>query len=404
MRILFVHQNFPAQFVHLAPMLARRGHDVRALTPHTNTRQAPVPVVTYRFEPREFDARQLGLAVDFARMTQRGERVAQAAAQLTASGYTPDIVFGHPGWGETLYLRQVWPTARHLAYAEFFYRPRGLDTGFDPEFQRTDLAGDIWVTTRQAPHLLALNAVDAALSPTQWQAASYPTDFRHRITVVHDGIDTSRVAPQAGARVTLPGGLALAQGDEVLTFVARNLEPYRGYHIFMRALPAVLKARPDARVVLVGGDGVSYSTRPPQGTTWKQMLLDEVKDRLDLSRVHFVGQLPYPVFIDLMRVTRVHGYLTYPFVLSWSMLEAMSAGALVVGSATPPVSEVIEDGVNGRLVDFFDVAAWSQTLIEALAEPARHDAMRHAARQTIVDRYDLRTVCLPRLVGFVEGD
>jgi glycosyltransferase involved in cell wall biosynthesis len=227
--------------------------------------------------------------------------------------------------------------------------------------------------------------------------------MRHRITVNHDGIDTGRIKPRTDAAFEVTAAkLTLRAGEEVLTFVNRNLEPYRGYHILMRALPKVLAARPNAQVVLVGGDGVSYGTNAPGGRSWKETILDEVRDRIDLARVHFVGQVPYDKFVALMQVSRAHAYLTYPFVLSWSMLEAMSAGALIVGSRTPPVEEVIEDGVNGRLVDFFDVEGWSAALIEALAEPKRCLPLRQAARQTIIDRYDLKSRCLPRMIEFVE--
>jgi glycosyltransferase involved in cell wall biosynthesis len=331
--------------------------------------------------------------------------VARAAAQLRRQhGYVPDVVLGHLGWGETLFLREVWPEARHVVYAELFYRPRGLDTDFDPEFSATALEHRLRIAARQAHLLQAMHVADAALAPTRWQAASFPVYLQDRITVIHDGIDTARVAPAETAAVELPGGTRLASGTELVTFVNRNLEPYRGYHVFMRALPAVLAARPQAHVVIIGGDEVSYGPGPGPGRSWKQIFLDEVAGRLDLGRVHFVGKVPYPTFVDLMRISRVHGYLTYPFVLSWSMLEAMSAGALVVGSRTPPVTEVIEDGRNGHLVDFFDIAGWSDALIEALAEPRRFDHLRYAARQTIIKRYDLRSKCLPALIRFVEGD
>jgi glycosyltransferase involved in cell wall biosynthesis len=216
-------------------------------------------------------------------------------------------------------------------------------------------------------------------------------------------VDTGVLAPNPDARFELPNGKSVGVGDEVLTFVNRNLEPYRGYHIFMRALPAVLQARPQARVVIVGADGVSYGGPPPGGGTWKQALLAEVGPRLDLARVHFVGQVPHATFVALMQVTRAHAYLTYPFVLSWSMIEAMSAGAHVVASSTAPVTEVIRDGVNGSLVDFFDVAGWSDRLTQALAEPDRFLPLRRAARQTALDQYDLRTICLPRMVAAVEA-
>jgi len=405
MRILFVHQNFPGQFVHLAPALAGRSHEVRALTLESNRRPSPVPVTRYRLEERTFDRRVFGPATTFAERVHYGETVARAAAAMRDRySYVPDIVFGHLGWGETLFLKEVWPNARLIVYAEFFYKPRGLDVGFDPEFPKDGLAHHLWVTARQAHFLLGMNAADKALAPTLWQARTYPDYLQDRITVIHDGIDTDRVRPGETASVELPGTKKrFRKGDEVLTFVNRNLEPYRGYHILMRALPDVLAARKDAHAVIVGGDGVSYGAKPPAGKTWKQILLDEVAGRLDLSRVHFVGQVPYATFVDLLRVSRVHAYLTYPFVLSWSMLEAMSAGAHVIASRTPPVEEVITDGVNGRLIDFFDVKAWSQALIEGLAEPARFDHLRERARQTIIETYDLRTKCLPRLIEFVES-
>jgi len=243
---------------------------------------------------------------------------------------------------------------------------------------------------------------DAGLSPTLWQASTYPPALRDRITVIFDGVDTARLRPDPAAQVTLPDGRILRAGDEVLTFVNRNLEPYRGYHTFLRALPAVLDARPEAQVVIVGGDAVSYGAAPKTGS-WKEHFLAEVRDRLDLSRVHFVGKLAYPQFVALMQVARAHAYLTYPFVLSWSMLEAMAAGAHVVASSTAPVQEVIEDGVNGTLVDFFDVPGWSRALTEALAEPDRFASRRLAARATVLERYDLHGICLPRTVAFVEG-
>jgi glycosyltransferase involved in cell wall biosynthesis len=405
MNILLIHQNFPGQFPHVATALAKRGHGVLALTDSANPRTTTTRTVRYSSQTPALDRTVPALARSFADYAARGEAAARACIVLRDKhGFNPDVVFGHIGWGETLFLREVWPAARHLLYAELFYRTRGLDTGFDPEFQRDDDWQRIRTTARQAHLLLAMNSADRAVAPTRWQADSFPEHLRSKITVVHDGIDTGLVKPDAAATVELPGiNLRLKAGDETLTFVNRNLEPYRGYHIFMRALPEVLAARPNAHVVIVGGDDVSYGAKPPGGKTWKSIFLDEVKDQLDLSRVHFVGKVPYPMFLDLMRVTRVHAYLTYPFVLSWSMLEAMSAGALVIGSRTPPVEELIEDGVNGHLIDFFDVRAWSAALVEALAEPHRFMPLREAARRTITQRYDLETKCLPQMLAFVEG-
>ena len=252
--------------------------------------------------------------------------------------------------------------------------------------------------SRAAYMAQALVHADKGVSPTEWQASTHPPLLRQQIEVIFDGVDCDRLAPNPEARFTLPGGRVLARGDEVLTFVNRNLEPYRGYHIFMRALPDVLAARPGAQVVIVGGDEVSYGQKPKDGGSWKDLILAEVKDRLDLTRVHFTGKVPYDRLVDLIHVSRVHAYLTYPFVLSWSMVETMAAGTLVIGSNTAPVAEVIEDGVTGKLVDFFDVKGWSAALSDALARPEAYLKMREAARRMVRDRYDLRSVCLLKQV------
>ena len=336
-------------------------------------------------------------------MADRGVAAALAAARLRdTEGYHPDVIFGHSGWGETLFLKEVWPRSRLLLYPEFHYNGTGFDTGFDPEVTLPTLDNAI-VTRARSAHLgQAMLHADAALLPTRWQASSFPPVLQSLIEVAHEGIDTARIRPDPAAAVTLHrSGTVLRPGDEVLTFVNRNLEPYRGFHIFMRALPAVLQARPQARVVIVGADGVSYGGPPPGGGSWKQALLAEVGAQLDLARVHFVGQVPHADFVALMQVSRVHAYLTYPFVLSWSLLEAMAAGAPIVASRTPPVEEVIEDGVSGRLVNFFDVPGWSAALTEALANPAALRPLAQMARERVVARYDL-SVCLPKWVDFVE--
>ncbi len=403
MKILFVHQNFPGQFLHLAPALAARGHDCRALTDSGNTRATPIPVWRYTHKPEKVDPAATRLGRNFTTMSDRGVTVARACLQLRErEAYVPDVIVGHSGWGETLFLKEVWPEAKLLVYAEFYYRGRGADVGFDREFAPPSF-DQVMIAQGRTAHLgQALLHADRGLSPTFWQASTYPPALRAMIDVVFDGVNTGVMAPNPDATLTLPSGHTLHAGDEVLTFVNRNLEPYRGYHVFMRALPAILAARPQAQVVLVGGNEVSYGSAPKEGS-WKDIFLAEVQDRLDLSRVHFLGKVPYPQFVALMQVSRVHAYLTYPFVLSWSMMEAMSAGCLVVGARVPPVEEVIRDGFNGRLVDFFDVPGWSRTLTECLGEPDRFAPLRVNARRTVLDRYDLHGHCLPRLVDLVEG-
>ncbi len=404
MRFLFVHQNFPGQYKHLAPALAGRGHDVVALAAQQAAAQTSIRTLRYKYELKEPDRSVFRYATDMASRLQRAEVVAGVALQMREKmNYVPDVVCGHIGWGETFFLKEIWPEARHVLYAEFFYGTRGKDVDFDPEYQKLEFPTRLNVVTRTAGLLLPLSTADDVLAPTRWQARSFPPQWRDRIEVIHDGVDTKTVSPLDTASVDFGGGVpVLRAGEEILTFVNRNLEPYRGYHVFMRALPKVLAARPNARVVVVGGDSVSYGQRAPGGQSWKEIILAEVRDRLDMSRVHFVGRVPYDKFVNLMRVSRVHAYLTYPFVLSWSMLEAMSAGALVVGSRTPPVEEIIEDGANGLLVDFFDVDRWSETLIETLARPDKFRHLREAARRNIVERYDLASVCLPKTLQFVE--
>jgi glycosyltransferase involved in cell wall biosynthesis len=401
--VLFAHQNLPGQVLHLVPALQARGHACRGLTAASNQRQFVFPVTRYTLASPLSGAPMSPVAKTYGTMADRGVAAALAAARLRDSeGYHPDVIFGHSGWGETLFLKEVWPRSRLLLYPEFYYNGTGFATGFDPEVTLPTLDNAI-VTRARSAHLgQAMLHAEAALVPTRWQASSFPPALQGMIEVAHEGIDTARIRPNPAAAVTLKAaGLVLRPGDEVLTFVNRNLEPYRGFHIFLRALPAVLQARPQARVVIVGADGTSYGSPPPGGGSWKQALLAEVGARLDLSRVHFVGQVPHADFVALMQVSRVHAYLTYPFVLSWSLLEAMAAGAPIVASRTPPVEEVIEDGVSGRLVEFFDVPGWSAALTDALANPAALRPLAQAARERVVERYDL-SVCLPKWVAFVE--
>ena len=399
MNLLFVHQNFPGQFKHLAPALAKAGHHVKALA----IDGAGLPGIdTLRYRPtRSSTTNMHPWAADFETKVIRGEACAAAAVRLKAAGFVPDVIVTNPGWGESLFLKDVWPQARMLALIEFFYAARGLDCDFDPEFAKSTLANDARVRTKNANMLLALASMDHGICPTAFQRSTVPAAFHHRLSVIFDGIDTAVVRPDANAALTA-GHRTLRAGDEIVTFVNRNLEPMRGYHVFMRALPEILRVRPKAVVVILGGDEVSYGASPPTGKTWKQIFLDEVKADLDMSRVIFPGRIPYADYLRVLQVSACHVYLTVPFVLGWSCIEAMSAGCLVVGSATPPVKEVIEHKKNGLLVDFFDSAALAKTVIDTLARPAAYAKLRTSARATAVKRYDLAKVCLPRQIKLIE--
>jgi glycosyltransferase involved in cell wall biosynthesis len=405
--ILFIHQNFPGQFKHLAPALAARGHQVKALA---ITGQAVAGVELIQYKPQRGTSSHIHPWVaEFETKVIRGEACGQAMLALRQAGFTPDLIVAHPGWGESLFAKDVWPASKLLSFLEFYYASQGTDVGFDPEFARTGFAEDARLRLKNANNLLALEASDWGLSPTAWQRSSLPRFFHDQVSVIFDGIDTDVVKPNKAVSLQIGKAEApddqrhhLQVGDEVITFVNRNLEPYRGYHVFMRALPAVLKARPNARVLIVGGDGVSYGAKPPEGMTWKQRFLDEVQAQLDMSRVHFLGNIPYQSFLRLLQISACHVYLTYPFVLSWSCIEAMAAGCLIIGSRTPPVMEAIRDRENGLLVDFFDTDALSKRMIEVLSEPRAYEALRASARRDAIERYDLKNVCLPQQIQLVE--
>ncbi len=401
--ILFIHNNFPGQFVHVSQAFARRkGVRIFAAGGPTAKVRPHVTLAAYRL-PKDPPKPGHPLAERFTTDIIRGELAAGAMQKLQReAGCDPALVVGHSGWGETLFAKDLFPNAKHVVYSEFFYNWKGSDVGFDPEFPEAGLRSALRVRTKNAGMLTSLVAADLGLSPTEWQKRQHPEILLPKIKVVHDGVDTVAASPKFNARFQVPGGPELRPRDEVITFVNRQLEPYRGYHIFMRALPEILRRRPNAHVLIVGGDGVSYGRKAPDGKSWKQIYLDEVKERLDLSRVHFLGQIPKPDFISMLQVSSCHVYLTYPFVLSWSLLEAMSAECLIVASGTPPVREVIEDGVTGRLFDFFDAPALSELVVDTLARREELAPIRRAAREFAVARYDLARVCLPRQVALLD--
>lgn len=407
MRLLFIHQNFPGQFKHLAPALAADpGNQVVAFTMQKNAPTTWQGVRLVFYQPVRGTTPNVHPWVsDFETKTIRGEAAFRAALVLRESGFTPDVIVAHSGWGESLFLKDVWPMAKLGIYCEFFYHAQGADVGFDPEFPAKDPGEVCRLRLKNLNNLLHFEIVDAGISPTHWQAGTFPEPFRSKITVVHDGIDCDAVAPNPAVSMTLNGKLTLTRQDEIITFVNRNLEPYRGYHIFIRALPEILRCRPRARVLIVGGDDVSYGARPPEGQKWKDIFFDEVKGRFapdDLSRVHFLGYIPYQRFIPLLQLSTVHIYLTYPFVLSWSLLEAMSVGCAIVASDTQPLREAIRHGETGRLVSFFDPQALADSVCDLLDKPEERARLGAAARAFAKATYDLKTVCLPRQLEWVR--
>lgn len=408
MKILFIHQNFPGQFKHLAPALAKHGHDTVALTLRVEkpTKWNGVRVLPYKLKPRAAQNTHPWL-VDFDTKVTRAEACYHAAVQLREQGFTPDLIIAHPGWGESLFLKDVWPKAKMAIYCELYHKAEYPHTGFDKEFQPEIRATEAMrLRLKNVNNHEHFDIADAGISPTAFQADTFPPEFRDKITVCHDGIHTDVLTPDSAARLTLPTGETVTRKDELITFVNRNLEPYRGYHVFMRALPRLLKERPNARVLIVGGDDVSYGARPPKGQTWKQIFIDEVRGQIpdqDWARVHFLGRIPYDQFQSLLKVSRVHVYLTYPFVLSWSLFETMSVEGAIVASKTAPVEEAIIHGQNGRLVDFFDKDALVEEVTGLLDNASEREELGRAARKLIVNNYDLASICLPKQLSWVES-
>lgn len=399
MNILFVHQNFPGQYLHLAPELARRGHRTMALAIERGGQAGDTAI--RRYAPK----RGTTLAAhpwsqDFETKILRGEACARAALDLAREGFVPDVICANPGWGESLFLKDALPAAKLHLYLEFFYRAEGGDFGFDPEFPHPDFDGPARLRARSAAQLLALDAMDGAVAPTVWQRDRFPDVYRPRIETCFDGIDVDRVVADPAASLEI-AGKRFAAGQKIVTFVNRNLEPYRGYHVFMRALPRLLAKAPDAQVLIVGGDGVSYGIKPPDGISYKERYLAEMRDRIDLSRVHFLGRVPYETYLQVLQVSAAHVYLTYPFALSWSLLEAMAAECAIVASRTGPVPEAIEDGKSGVLVDFFDSDGLADAVAAVLEKPAAYRAMRTRARAKVLRDYALGA-CVKRHADLVE--
>lgn len=403
MNILFIHQNYPAQFKHLVNWFGITGeHRIVFLT---QTKQVP-QVKHHRILQYELDhklAKNSWVVSRYFELScSAGVKVAEICRGLDKQGFKPDIIIGHTGWGEMLFLREVWPDVPTLSYFEYFYSAHNSAIDFDPEFPITEET-DYGMSARNSVNYLSYAACTAGLTPTHWQRNTYPREFHEKIRIIHEGVDTKRLVPNAASSAKL-GRLdrPVTRNDEIFTYVARNMEPMRGFHIFMRALPQILDARPNARVLIIGGNEVSYGKRAGVQGGFRARMEQEVGDRVDWSRVHFLGKVPYSTFIATLQLSRCHIYLTMPFVLSWSMLEAMSMCATVVASDVAPVREVISDGKTGFLVDFHSPDALARRVIEVLAHRDNHAAIGRAARKHIVETYDLMSTCLPAQLNLVN--
>lgn len=399
--VLFVHNNFPGQFGAIATALKAAGDRCVAIGSHTARGVPGLPVVRWK-SSRGTTSGILPTAIRAEIDLIRGQAAAQCAVQLKDKGFDPELIIGHPGWGETLFIKEIFPKAKQIAHGEFYYRTEGADVGFDPEFGPLDLATRMRVHAKNMGVALAYAEADRIVCPTEFQASLLPEVFRDRVTLIHEGVDTDQVQPNPQATFELEDGRVLDRSASVVTFINRRFEPLRGFHIFMRALPKLLEAAPNTQVLMIGGKGTGgYGGQAPDGKTWTEIMLGELGGRLDLSRVHFVGAVPWPRMLAALSISSAHVYYTYPFVLSWSLLEAMASECLVIGSDTAPVRDALQEGRNGVLLDFFDVDALSQAMIEAVRRPEAFGHLRRAARRTVLERFDRRRVCNPAWLDLV---
>jgi glycosyltransferase involved in cell wall biosynthesis len=386
--VLFVHNNFPGQFRDLAESLVARGVPCAAIGGGSSPGVQGVTIGRYALD-RGSTPEMFPLAVRAEADLIRGASALRVARQLKERGFDPAVIVGHPGWGETVFLDEVWPDAKRIVFAEFFYRGRGLDIDFDNEFFELTEGAILRGKSKNAVMALAYTDADAIVAPTAFQASTLPAVFRPLIRIIHEGVDTDAIHPGPAAPFALPDGRVIAPGTPVITHVNNHMEPMRGLHIFARALPRLMAEVPDAQV-LVFGDETSrpYGGASPDERPWREVCFEGLA--LDAKRLHFLGKTSHDQMLAALRLSTAHVYYTYPFVLSWSLVEAMASGCYIVGSDTPPLHDAIEDGVSGRLLPFFDVDALSATLIAACRDPAASAPLRAAAREAAVAKFSRR--------------
>lgn len=424
-KILFLHQNFPGQYKHLAPELAKnKNYDVQSLSLDDKNNTTTLENLNKTFKTIKHNKYKITdknvpnlnrLTREFETKMIRAQSVAKKCLEMKENGYQPDLILAHPGWGEGFLLKEVWSDVKIINYFEFYYNTRDSDVDFDlKESNRPDYGFELTtkLIARNAPFLSAFNQSDMMIAPTNFQKDTAPEEYKNKIKVIHDGIDTDILKANEKASISLTPvntsnaetqeQIILTKKDKVIAFVNRNLEPYRGYHIFMRSLPDIIKKHPDAYILIIGGDGVSYGATPKKGT-YKDIFFNEIVNDIPKdNKIKFLGYVPYNILLNIFCIADVHVYFTYPFVLSWSMLESMSLEGLIVGSKTPPVEEVIKHKENGLLVDFFDSKNLSKTIINILDNPESYKNLRKNARDTIVENYDLKTKCLPEQLKIVQ--
>lgn len=410
-QILFVHQNFPGQYRYLAKYYSENDAwecyavgEKACVKRQLHLIPKNIKVLGYDLPEIENEG-TLGRAENFSKHVFRANALEKVLLRQKHQGLDPDVILAHPGWGEALYLKEIFPKAKLICFFEYFFSTTQHNINFDPEFSST-LNQKIHYRMVNTPALLALDTADIGVCPTHWQWSTHPKEYQNKIKIIHDGIDTDIVKPSLATEVILKdtslGDVRLSPNDEIISYSIRNLEPSRGFHCYMRALPELQRTRPNAKFIIIGGDEVSYSSRHHSGKNWREVMLSEVGDQLDMQRTIFAGKIPYHSLLDIFSITSLHIYYTTPFVLSWSLLEAMACETPILASATQPVKEVIKNGENGVLFDFFSKKEIVDKANEMLSNSNLRSLLGKQARKTIIDNYDLNSICLPQHIELIE--
>ncbi|WP_374764228.1 glycosyltransferase [Yunchengibacter salinarum] len=399
MNILFIHNNFPGQYRRIYTYLKENtDYRMAAATLASNEQRVSIPRINYT-PHREPNRKIHPSLISTERAVITGQAAYKALLAMKERGERPDVVLSHSGWGNGMFIKDIFPDAKLLNYYEWYYHCHGGDGEFlmDEPYGPND---EIRIRMKNTPILHDMVAQDWGQCPTRFQHGQLPDMVRDRISILHDGVDTDFFKPVDEPRLKLPDGRELTRNDEVITYIARGMEEYRGFPQFMEMVSRLQKRRPRLQTVIIAHDRIAYGAQRPDGKGLKQWALDRFA--FDESRLHFTGLQPLSFLRDAVRVARAHVYLTAPFVLSWSLLESMAAGALIVGSDTEPVREVIGHGDTGWLADFFDVDALMDRVDHAIDHQAESEPLRRAARALILDRYDAKHL-VPRHKRLIEA-
>jgi glycosyltransferase involved in cell wall biosynthesis len=398
MNVLFVHQNFPAQFGPFAFRLAAApGWACTFVSQKQEGVVRGVRCLKYQLrggatEQTHYCGRTFENAVWHAHAVH--DRLA------AAPDVRPDLIVGHSGFGSTLFLRELYPGVPIVNLFEYFYRTKDSDLDFRPDFPSKPL-DKLRARARNAMILCDLDNCDRGYCPTDWQRSRFPAEYQPKLTTVFDGVDTTVWRPQPGLPRRV-GGKDVPAGVKVVTYATRGMESMRGFDIFMRAAQRVADRRSDVLFVVVGQDRVCYGgdEKHTGGKSFKEWVVSQ--GRFDLSRFVFTGLLPEAELAKLFCITDLHVYLTVPFVLSWSLFNALACGAPVLCSDTAPVRELVADGVTGLLRPFFDVDGFADAIGRACDDPAAVRSFGEAGATLVRETYSLEQ-CLPRFVGLLES-